>query len=60
MHSVNDGEQFPWITEQLVSFCRYNCTDEKFIIAEMKQSNVSRYWRYRFAVIHGLLQYFCS
>ncbi|VDN51747.1 unnamed protein product [Dracunculus medinensis] len=58
MHSVNDGEQFPWITEQLVSFCRYNCTDEKFIIAEMKQSNVSRYWRYRFAVIHGIFSLF--
>uniref|UniRef100_A0A9J2P3T1 Cytochrome b561 domain-containing protein n=1 Tax=Ascaris lumbricoides TaxID=6252 RepID=A0A9J2P3T1_ASCLU len=56
MHSVNDGDLFPWISEQTVAFCRENCTTEQYVIInEMKQTDVTRYWRYRFAVMHGAL-----
>ncbi|VDM37944.1 unnamed protein product [Toxocara canis] len=54
IHSVNDGDLFPWISEQAVAFCRENCTAEQYVtISEMKQTDVTRYWRYRFAVMHG-------
>ncbi|VDK32347.1 unnamed protein product [Gongylonema pulchrum] len=60
IHSVNDGSLFPWTAVQRISFCRENCTAVsdatigQVVIDEMKQTDVSRYWRYRFAVIHGL------
>ncbi|VDD93809.1 unnamed protein product, partial [Enterobius vermicularis] len=54
IHSVNDGPLFPWISEQKIHFCGYNCSSDPFVvISTMKQTDLSRYWRYRFAVIHG-------
>ncbi|VDK47801.1 unnamed protein product [Anisakis simplex] len=55
IHSVNDGNLFPWISVQQVEFCRSNCSgDQNVIVNDMKQTDVSRYWRYRFAVMHGI------
>ncbi|CAI4226588.1 unnamed protein product [Auanema sp. JU1783] len=57
IHSVNDDAQFPWITEDKISFCRKNCSTEStrlVQVTEMYQTRVTRYWRYRIAVLHGV------
>lgn len=55
IHSVNDGAQFPWMSDEKVEFCRANCTGPTYVyLNEMRQTYyVSRYWRYRIAVLHG-------
>ncbi|CAJ0959543.1 unnamed protein product, partial [Mesorhabditis belari] len=60
IHFMNDGPDFPWITGEMVGFCR-NCTDKSFaIIGENSiQTKVQRYWRYRIAVFHGSILIFC-
>uniref|UniRef100_A0A8R1DKC0 ascorbate ferrireductase (transmembrane) n=1 Tax=Caenorhabditis japonica TaxID=281687 RepID=A0A8R1DKC0_CAEJA len=60
IHSTNDGTQFPWMSDQQVSFCRTNCSSPNlYHIGQMRQTyNVSRYWRYRIAVWHGILLMF--
>ncbi|PAV82894.1 hypothetical protein WR25_21162 [Diploscapter pachys] len=56
IHSVNDGAQFPWMSDEKVEFCRTNCTGPTYVyLNEMRQTYyVSRYWRYRIAVLHGV------
>ncbi|PIO61605.1 hypothetical protein TELCIR_16867, partial [Teladorsagia circumcincta] len=56
IHSVNDGPQFPWMTQEMVSFCRGdNCSSNTmYFLNEGMQSPVERYWRYRVAVLHGV------
>ncbi|CAL2033057.1 unnamed protein product [Caenorhabditis brenneri] len=60
IHSTNDGQQFPWMSDERVSFCRTNCSSPNlYHIGEMRQTyNMSRYWRYRIAVWHGILLMF--
>ena len=54
IHSVNDGPTFPWITEDQVTFCRENCSVSNiYDVIDMHQTTVTRYWRYRIAVLHG-------
>uniref|UniRef100_A0A0N5AHJ0 Ferric-chelate reductase 1 n=1 Tax=Syphacia muris TaxID=451379 RepID=A0A0N5AHJ0_9BILA len=50
MHSVNDGYRFPWISKQMVNLSSENSL---VLLTKMKQTDLSRYWRYRFAVMHG-------
>uniref|UniRef100_A0A914UQ97 Cytochrome b561 domain-containing protein n=1 Tax=Plectus sambesii TaxID=2011161 RepID=A0A914UQ97_9BILA len=59
IHSTHDGDLFPWVTTSEVHVCR-NCSDEKRFqyIKDMKQTDISRYWRYRIATIHGILLMF--
>uniref|UniRef100_A0A158PGP2 Cytochrome b561 domain-containing protein n=1 Tax=Angiostrongylus costaricensis TaxID=334426 RepID=A0A158PGP2_ANGCS len=56
IHSVNDGPQFPWMTQEMVTFCRGdNCTwNNLYLLTDGMQSPVERYWRYRVAVLHGV------
>ncbi|KAJ1347385.1 hypothetical protein KIN20_002423 [Parelaphostrongylus tenuis] len=56
IHSTNDGAQFPWTTQEMVTFCRGdNCTwNNLYLITDGIQSPVERYWRYRIAVLHGI------
>lgn len=58
IHSVNDGPLFPWITTEQIRLYPENSTatgeDDCVIISNMKQTDMSRYWRYRFAIIHGV------
>ncbi|MFH4975290.1 hypothetical protein AB6A40_001999 [Gnathostoma spinigerum] len=59
IHFLNDGPQLPWMTDTKIVFCRYNCsTSPTFIVSEMIQSHVSRWWRYRLALLHGVLMVF--
>ncbi|RCN28658.1 hypothetical protein ANCCAN_25596, partial [Ancylostoma caninum] len=55
IHSVNDNPQFPWMSQEMVSFCRGdNCTSNGiYMLNDGMQSRVERYWRYRVAVLHG-------
>ncbi|KAL6734729.1 hypothetical protein Aduo_005237 [Ancylostoma duodenale] len=55
IHSVNDNPQFPWMSQEMVSFCRENCTSNGiYMLDDGMQSRVERYWRYRVAVLHGV------
>ncbi|CAJ0607204.1 unnamed protein product [Cylicocyclus nassatus] len=56
IHSVNDNPQFPWMTQEMVSFCRghHGCTPKTYMLVDGIQSRVERYWRYRIAVLHGI------
>ncbi|KAK6737012.1 hypothetical protein RB195_019604 [Necator americanus] len=55
IHSVNDNPQFPWMSQEMVLFCRENCTSNNFYnLDDGIQSKVERFWRYRVAVLHGV------
>ncbi|CAI5440541.1 unnamed protein product [Caenorhabditis angaria] len=60
IHGTNDGPQFPWMTDEKVEFCRNsNCSSSLYKLDAMRQTrNVTRYWRYRIAVWHGILLIF--
>ncbi|VDL61762.1 unnamed protein product [Nippostrongylus brasiliensis] len=57
IHSMNDNAQFPWMTQEMVSFCRGdNCTSNNIhFLNDAIQTHVERYWRYRVAVLHGVV-----
>jgi len=59
IHSTNDGDLFPWMSDEKVFICR-NCTNDQrhMNITAMRQTFVSRWWRYRIAVIHGIFLIF--
>ncbi|GMT14648.1 hypothetical protein PFISCL1PPCAC_5945, partial [Pristionchus fissidentatus] len=60
IHNTNDGPTFPWMTENMVSFCVDNCSlmgispSEPILVTQMFQTRVERYWKYRIAVMHGV------